>query len=280
MAVFAERFRRRYGPWALVAGGTDGIGAEFARRLAGFGLNLLVVGRRLELLASFTEELSARYSVEARPLCFDLASSSDVAALIEASKSCDVGLLVCNAAQSVVGSFLDQSFESHERLIDLNCRMPALLAHEFGRRMKEAARGGIILLSSMASFQGTAMAAHYAASKAYIRVLAEGLWAELGPFGIDVLASCPGTVDTPTFHSDQPVVDRGLQLPVLDAKLVVDDAMRALGRRPEVVPGGRDRIAAFFMLRVLSRKRLIRMTAKSMHAMYPHLDGRPGPAAR
>ena len=65
-------------------------------------------------------------------------------------------------------------------------------------------RGGVILLSSMASNQGSALVAHYAATKAYLRVLAEGLWAEWRPRGVDVLACCPGLVQTPTFVRGEP----------------------------------------------------------------------------
>jgi hypothetical protein len=139
--------------------------------------------------------------------------------------------------------------------------------------MMKAGRGGIVLLSSMAGFQGTALSAHYAASKAYVRVLAEGLWAELRPYGVDVLASCPGTVRTPTFLRDRPVNRRFSSLPVMECEPTVAQTLRALGKRPFVVPGGVDRIAAFFMQRVLPRKLLIGLTARATRGMYPLAEG-------
>lgn len=266
MAAFCER----YGPWAVVAGGSDGIGAEFARQLAERGLNLLLVGRRAAPLESLAAELAERYVVETRTSSRDLSRTEDVEELLEETRELDVGLAVCNAAVSVIGPFLGQPMESHERMLDLNCRTPLHLAHTLGMRMVARRRGGIVLLSSMASFGGTFLSAHYAATKAYLRVLAEGLWIELRPYGVDIVASCPGTVRTPTFLKDDPVERRFGTLPVIECGPVVSDTLRALGRRPVVVPGRIDRLVAALMQRVLPRKALIALTARATRAMYPN----------
>lgn len=270
----AARFRARYGPWALVAGGSDGIGAEFARRLASFGLNLVLVGRRIEALAEIAAELEERRSVVVRTLSLDLSERGGLELLLEETSGLEIGLVVSNAAVSVIGPFLEQAEEDHERLLSLNCEMPMRLAYEFGRRMSGAGRGGIILLSSMAAFQGTLLSAHYAASKAYVRVLAEGLWAELRPRGVDVIASCPGTVRTPTFLRDEPVSQPRATLPIMESGPIVTQTLAALGRRPFVVPGGFNRVVSFFMQRLLPRKILINLTARGTRAMYPHIAAR------
>lgn len=130
-------------------------------------------------------------------------------------------------------------------------------------------RGGIIFLSSMASFQGTALTAHYAASKAYLRVLAEGLWAELRPRGVDVLACCAGIVRTPTFLREKPRSPRWLAVPVMESAQVVAEALRALGRRPTVIPGGVNRVSSWVVQRLLPRKAAISLVSAGTRAMYP-----------
>lgn len=269
----SEEFCVRYGPWALIAGGSDGIGEEFARQLARLRLNLLLVGRRPDPLKRLAGELIENYEVDVRFFTYDLSRREELESLLDDISGIDVGLLVCNAAVSHIAPFLEQPFSLHERLLELNMRMPLRLGYELGRRMKPAGRGGIILLSSMAAFQGTALTAHYAASKAYLRVLAEGMWAELRPYGVDVVASCPGTVNTPTFLRDDPVNRPGASLPVLDVEPVVTQTLRALGKGPVVVPGLRNRLAAFLMERLLPRRSLIRLTERTTRAMYPQVDG-------
>lgn len=282
-----EEFNRRYGPWTLVVGGSNGIGAEFARQLAARGLNLLLVGRREAAVEGLARELAGEFGIEATPFPADVSTRSGLDSLVEYSNDFDIGLLVANAALSVVGPFLDQTLEGHRELLSLNCAAPLRLTYELGRRLRKRGSGGIILLSSMASFQGTALTAHYAASKAYVRLLAEGLWEELRPFGVDVLASCPGTVRTPTFLKDRPVNRRLASLPVMECEPTVAATLRALGRVPVVVPGMIDRIVAFFMQRVLPRRLLIRLTAGTTRAMYPsatqgalHVDQEEGSAPR
>jgi len=259
----------RYGPWALVAGASDGIGAEFARQLAERGLNLLLVARRGDLLETVAGELEKRFPIRALSLPLDLSTPEGVASLQRQTAETDVGLFVSNAALSPIGEFLDHPPSTHERLVDLNCRTPALLAWALAHRMIARGHGGIIFLSSMAAFQGTALTAHYAASKAYLRVLAEGLWEELRPRGIDVLACCPGLVRTPTLLRESPRYPRWLTVPVMDCDQVVSETLRALGRRPTVIPGRANRVSSWIVQRLLSRTAAITLASAGTRAMYP-----------
>ena len=79
-------------------------------------------------------------------------------------------------------------------MLDVNCRAVVQLAHHFGGRFAEQRRGGLVLMSSLLAFQGVPLAAHYAATKAFIQTLAEGLRVELAPRGVDVIASAPGPI--------------------------------------------------------------------------------------
>jgi uncharacterized protein len=267
--VTGSGLRQRYGPWALVVGASDGIGAAFAARLASEGFHVALVARRAELLAAVAARLRATHGVETRAIVLDAAEPDAAPAILAAVDGLDVGLLVCNAALAPVGPFLRLTPAQLDGVLDLNCRLAAHLAQAIGGRLARRGRGGIVLLSSLASQQGTALVAHYAASKAYLRTLAEGLWAELGPLGVDVLACCPGLVSTPTFVGSQPASAGRLVPPALRPTEVVDAALAALGRRPVVVPGWRNRIAAFAAQRLLPRRMVLALAARQTRAMYP-----------
>jgi short-subunit dehydrogenase len=256
-------FRARYGPWALVAGASEGIGAEFARRLAQRGLDLLLVARRNEPLADLAASVREEANVEVACVPFDLAHL-DAEALRDLVGEREVGLVVYNAAQSLIGRFLDQPLADKLRTIDVNCRGPLLMAHELGTAMARRGRGGIILMSSLAAFQGSPMIASYAATKAYDLVLAEGLWDELRTAGVDVLACCAGSTRTPNWDRSRPRATTRMMEP----GTVVEEALAALGRRPSVIPGRFNRFVTFVLHRLLPRRRAIRIMGDATRRLY------------
>ena len=274
-----DRVGERYGPWALVVGASDGIGAAFARALAARGLNVVLVGRRGPLLDELARRLRAAHGVQARSAAIDAAAPGGAEAVLRTVAGLDCGLLVCNAALAPVGPFLALTPAQVDGVLDLNCRLAAHLSHALGGRLARRGRGGIILLSSMAGQQGAALVAHYAATKAYLRVLAEGLWAELGPSGVDVLACCPGLVRTPTLARSRPAPAGPLVPPPMSPERVVRESLAALGRRPVLIPGRRNRMAAFAMQRLLSRRAAVALASATTRAMYPRESRRSVPAA-
>ena len=278
----AERFRSRYGPRALVVGGSDGIGAAFARALAARGLDLELVARREAELEAFAAELGREYRVEVRPLPADASTPAGTDEILRRTQGSDLGLVVCNAALSPIGPFLELPVEVHQRLLDLNCRSVAVLAHGLGRRLVERGRGGLVLLTSMASFQGSAQVAHYAASKAYVRVLGEGLWEEWRHQGVDVVACCAGRVRTPTYERSRARSPGWLAPPVLEPEDVARATLAALGRRPVVIPGRLNRLAAVLTERLLPRRAAVARVSAATRAMYPASDppGSRPPAGR
>jgi short-subunit dehydrogenase len=268
MAFDTDSFGSSYGPWAVVTGGSDGLGAEFASQLAAAGLNLVLVARRADVLERLAADLRGRHGVETLTVALDVSEQASLEKILRDTEAMDVGLLVCNAAASPLGPFLDELPAVHRQLIDLNCRAPALLAWEMGRRMASRGRGGIILVSSMAGFQGTGHVVHYAASKAYLRVLAEGLWDELRAKGVHPLACCPGLVRTPTFLRGGPVRPAWLASPLMDPAPVVREALRALGRKPVVVPGRANRAALWITEHLMARRQRITLASRGTRAMY------------
>jgi uncharacterized protein len=176
----------------------------------------------------------------------------------------EVGLVIHNAAYSALGAFLERPLDDLMKVIDVNCRAPLALAHHFGRKMAGRRRGGILLMSSLAGGQGCPMVASYAASKAFEIVLAEGLWDELGPAGVDVLACRAGPTRTPSYEASRP----RKKVPMMEPMPVVEEALAALGRRPVVVAGRLNRAVNFVMQRVLSRPAAVRFMGNHTRQMY------------
>jgi short-subunit dehydrogenase len=262
-------FRLRYGPWAVVVGASQGLGAAFGRELASRGIDLVLVARRKPLLEVVAARLRREHGVRVKALALDAATPEGLEAIVRRTRALDVGLLVCNAAFAPIGPFLDLAPEELDRMLDLNCRAAVRLAHAFGRRLLERGRGGIVFQSSMAGLQGAALVAHYAATKAYLRVLAEGLWSELGQGGVDVVACCAGRVRTPGFERSAPRRARSLAPPVMSPLPVVRAALSALGREPVVIPGRLNRLAACVTQRFLPRRSAVALVSSATRAMYP-----------
>ena len=256
--------RQRYGPWAAVVGASDGIGAAFAEALAARGLNVVLVARRASPLDALADRLKSVHNVRTRALTADAGTAAGVEAIAAAPE--EVGLLVVNAALDPIGPFDDLAPSEVDAMLDLNCRAAAQLSHALGGAMLDRGRGGVILMSSIASLQGSAVVAHYAATKAYLRVLAEGLWYEWRPAGVDVLACCPGLVRTPTYESAHASPSR-LVPPPMKPEAVATAALAALGRRPVVFPGRRNRAAAA-LAQLLPRRAAIDLVSRQTAFMF------------
>jgi uncharacterized protein len=237
---WGDAFRFRFGPWAVVAGGSDGIGEAFVRELARRGLSVAVIARRREPLDALIEDVREQHGVEARAISCDL-TRADVAGTIgSATRDLDVGLFVYNAGSNRRPQrFLDGPIEDALFLEQLSCRGPLLLAHHFGSRLRTRGRGGMVLMSSLASLAGAHYQATYAATKAFDVVLAEGLWHELAPDGVDVLGVLAGATRTPTgLAVSEKFRDK------MDPVEVAVGALDHLGKGPSFVPGEANRALA------------------------------------
>jgi short-subunit dehydrogenase len=260
-------FLDRFGPWALVAGGSQGLGAAFAEELASKGMNLLLVARRPGPLQDTASALRTRFPVQVRTVSLDLADPGFLAALTRETDGLEVGLLVCDAAHAHTGPFFDAPLPEYLRILDTNCRAPLSLIHHYGGLMAGRGRGGIMVMSSLSAFWGSPYVSVYAATKAFLLNLSEALWKELGPRGVSVTVCTAGPVLTPNYLASTPL---GTGPAALEMKPgdVARLALAGLGRTPLVVPGTLNRIARFFMGRFVSRRRAITLLAKNTGAMY------------
>ncbi len=235
-----EAFAGRFGPWAVIAGGSDGIGAAFAKDAARRGLNVALIARRKEPLERMAAEIREHFGVATRAISSDLTAPDVVAAIEAETGDLDVGLFVYNAGSNrKFGHFVDLGVEDVELLLNLACRGPLLLSKLFAGRLVERRRGGLVLMSSMACLSGCAYNTVYSASKAFDAILAEGLWVELAPFGVDVLGVLAGATRTETVQADSDRFEDAM-----DPADVARGALDHLGKGPNWVPGEANRAGA------------------------------------
>ncbi|OOL30119.1 short-chain dehydrogenase [Rhodococcus rhodochrous] len=188
---------KQYGPWAVIAGGSEGVGAAFADELSKAGLNLVLVARKPGPLEETAEKVRGN-GVEVRTLALDLLADDAVEQLRQATADVEVGLLIFNAGANSYGhEFVSGDLDGFRGVITLNIDRQLELSHLFGSKMKERGRGGIMLLGSLAGYMGSEHQSIYAASKAFSRVFAESLWLELAPHGVHVVELVLGVTRTP-----------------------------------------------------------------------------------
>lgn len=270
----ATRLVSRYGPWAVVTGASDGIGQAFARRLAAAGLNLVLVARRASALEALADTLQRTHGVQCRVLPMDLGDTRASARLAEATADLDVGLLVAAAGFGTSGPLLSGRLPDECAMADLNCRAVTEQAWHFGHRFAARGRGGVVFLSSLLAFHGTPRAAHYAATKAYVQSLAEGLRVEWSPLGVDVIASAPGPIRTGfAARADMQMAQ------ALPPEVVARVTLNALGRRGTVRPGWLSKLLGW-SLATLPRALRVRVIGQVMKGMTAHQPAPPRPAPR
>jgi short-subunit dehydrogenase len=264
----AAAFHIKYGPWAVVAGASEGLGAAYADQLAQRGLNLVLVARRENLLQALALQLKQKYDVEVQTMALDLSLPDSAENIVHKTTGLGIGLLVYNAAFSAVGSFLDHPVDDHMKEIDTNIRTPLALTYAFGQRMLASGRGGIILMASLSAFQGSAYISNYAATKAFNILLAEGLWEEWRKRGTDVLVCIAGAVRTPNYLASTPRQTGGFSDATLEPEQVVREALAALGRQPHIIPGRSNRMVSFIMRHLLPRRMAIQLMGRVLKDMY------------
>jgi hypothetical protein len=258
---------KRFGPWALVAGGSQGLGAAFAEELAAAGFGIVLVARRAGPLEETAADLRSRHGVQVRTVVMDLSSPGFLAVLDAATAPLEIGLLVCDAAHAHTGRFLEAGLEECLRILDTNCRAPLSLIHHYGGRMAERGRGGILIMSSLSAFWGSPFVAVYGATKAFLLNLSEALWIELGRHGVAVTVCTAGPVLTPNYIASKPP-GKGPSALEMQPREVARQALGGLGKKPLVVPGVRNRLAQFVMGRFASRRAAITVLARSTGDMY------------
>ncbi|MGC2654449.1 MAG: SDR family NAD(P)-dependent oxidoreductase [Mycobacterium sp.] len=194
-------FAAKYGPWALVAGASEGVGAAFAEQLAERGLNVVLVARRQAALDDVAAGIIRRTAVETRTLAVDLARPGSASSIATAIRDLDIGFLVyCAGADPNFEPFLANPIATAEAMLQRNCLAPMQLCHHFASAMVQRGSGGIVIFGSGAGLVGGPNMVAYGATKAFDMVFAEALWSEVHEQGVDVLGLILGKTDTPALR--------------------------------------------------------------------------------
>ena len=196
-----DGFRARYGPWAVVAGASEGVGVALARAFAARGVHVVLLARRQAVLDEVAASIRREAGVDARAVAVDLAHDDAMERIVEATADVEVGLVAyCAGADPNYEPFLANPVETALALVRRNCAVPVQVCHHFAGPMVARGRGGIVLVGSGAGLVGAPNMVAYGASKAFDMVLGEALWAELHDAGVDVLSLVLGVTDTPALR--------------------------------------------------------------------------------
>jgi uncharacterized protein len=188
---------KKYGPWTLVVGGSEGVGASFARKLAASGFKLILLARKPGPLEELAAELRAR-GAQVLVLSCDLSKADVLDEVRAVTDELEVGLLIYNAgANNTRGNFVELPASVTDSVIAINVLGQVAFARHYGALMCQRRRGGIILTGSLGGYLGSPTLAAYTASKAFSRIFSEALWAECATFGVDVLHLNIGYTATP-----------------------------------------------------------------------------------
>jgi short-subunit dehydrogenase len=260
--------KQKYGPLALVAGASEGIGAAFSTYLAAAGIDLVLIARRKEPLDQLAALLINKYHINVSCITCDLSDNDAAYTVKEAMKGKEINLLVYNAALSYIGPFEQNSLEQYNKIAYANMITPMNMLRIFGEPMLKKGKGALILMASLAGFQGSGFLAAYAATKAFGRVLAESLWYEWKNRGVDVIACCAGATATPNFINTKPEKTGFFAPRVQNPEEVVQECMKQLGKRPSFIVGRGNKLASFIMQKLLPRKMAINIMGNTTRKMY------------
>jgi len=232
---------------ALITGASAGLGAEYARRLAAAGTDLILVARRLDRLEGLAKELGSRHGVRVETVQADLSTPEGLAAVegrIAASATLD--LLVNNAGFGGRTGFVKGETAEHLNMVRVHVEAPVRLTRAALPGMIDRGRGAVINLSSIAAFSAFS-GAMYSGTKAFLVMFSQNLQDEVRRKGIVVQALCPGMTHT-EFHQvakiDKSIVPRFFWM---TASKVVRISLRRVGRGVVCVPGWKNKIIAFAM---------------------------------
>ncbi|HMZ68009.1 MAG TPA: SDR family NAD(P)-dependent oxidoreductase [Chitinophagales bacterium] len=266
----ANDFLNKYGAWAVITGASSGIGAEYAKQIAAKGLNIVLVARRKARMEALASELEQNFNIQTKIVECDVAMDGFQEIILNAVKDLDIGLLINNAGINCEGQFFRGDLARNTQMIQVNVKAPFVLAYEFAKKFVEKGKGGIIFTSSISAFNAHPYLTHYAATKAYILSLAEGMNYEFKDKNIDILALCPGMTKSE--------MTKGMKdsLILMEVQPVVETALATLGNSAVVVPGFINKFQTFVNSRVLGRISARNFSGALLERVLPGVKSKKG----
>jgi uncharacterized protein len=249
---------------ALVTGATAGIGREFCHQLAARGYDLILVARDEARLRELADTLTQARGIAAEVHVADLTRDDQVDRLVARIEGgSELTLLINNAGFGTTGFLADAPAAQQAAMVRLHVLTPLRLTRAALPGLLARRQGGIINVSSVASFVYAAGTVNYGATKAYLTSLSEGLGSELRGTGVRVQALCPGFTRTEFHRRMGPEAGDRPRLLWMSAEAVVSASLRQLERDGPVVciPGFRYRVL-LAVLRLVPRRLIGRLTGR------------------
>lgn len=228
--------------FALITGGSSGIGFELAKVFAENGYNLILVARSAETLAKISSELQQQHHIHVDVLSYDLSDRNNV---FELCKEVDrlgirVDVLVNNAGQGCYGQFIDTDVQEELKMIQLNIDAYVILTKHFLAKMVARNEGRILNVSSIAGKMPGPYQAVYHGTKAFIHSFSEAIRAEVHDTGVTITSLLPGATDTDFFHKAHMEESKMLEQKLSDPSKVAKEGFDALMRGDDmVIPGAK-----------------------------------------
>ena len=233
----------------IITGATSGIGAEYARRFASEGYNLIITGRREAKIKALADELSRKNGINVEVVIIELSDIQAVEKFVEKIKARDIDILVNNAGFGTLRFFHRESLRTHEDMVAVNILCAVKLTYAILPMMLKKNDGIIINVSSAGAYLPTPNQSTYTGTKAFLRAFSEALHFELIGTGVKIQAVCPGLTKTDMpirlgVPADQ-IVDHG-PFKWITPEEVVDASLKCLKKDKVVcIPGRLTRLQVF-----------------------------------
>lgn len=229
-------FREKYGKWAIVLGATEGIGKASAFELAKRGMDVILVGRRKEALEVLSKEIHDESGVEIIVMPQDLSEYDAAEKIIEKTKDLDMGLIEYVACLHAMGQYNNVEYTKYEQMYRVNIRTFSKLLHYFIGQFKKRDRGAFITIGSLSGWTSLPFCAEYAAEKAYMMTVTEGVAYECKDTNVDVMLLTAGSTITPTWLKNKPSDPKAVAAAMYPED-VIKDGFRQLGKKLTYLAG-------------------------------------------
>lgn len=227
-------------PWALITGGSSGMGLEYARQLAEIGCNLLLVSNQEEELEKAARELG-RDVIQVVPHYQNLATETAAEELLAfcQAENMQIDILINNAGMFFFEELTRQNEAKALTMMRLHTFTPTQLCIQFGEEMKKRGYGYIINMSSMAAKLPCPGITIYSATKAYLKSFGKSLYFEMRPYGVGVTTVCPAAIATPLYRLKPNLLKLGVKVGLIGTpQWLVRKAIKGMMRKKRVVKPG------------------------------------------
>lgn len=238
-------FKEKYGEWGIILGATEGVGKATAEKIASYGMNVVLVGRREEALQALGKEISAKYNVEHKVIRADFSEDNAGAPIFEATKDLDMGFMSYVACLHCFGKIQDTDWEMHKKMVNVNINTFLQCFYHYMGVFTKQKRGLVINYSSLTGVTSSPYNAQYGAGKAYIKKLTEGVAYESRNDGVDVMVATLGSTITPSWLKNQPGGEEGEEAikAAMTPEDTIDEIFANIGKARSLIVGERNRQA-------------------------------------